>query len=291
MDRTVGISRNGLYWSFIFVLAFFIIASVTATRSQAYAAEPVDTEPPTSNVSFLGDWNGYYFETYVEVSISATDAPSGQSQNVKYTAYRINSGTWSPYTEPFIIQQEGISTISYYSEDYAGNPEHVKTAQFEINSNTPTPTPAPTQSVFVSSTPTPTLIASPTTTQETVSPSVIPAKSAANTGQAYPASYPYYRSPTKTTTPTPKRVTVVSFNRPTTAIPSSPSPTPERELVQNSAKVQQTESTDILGQWDKVRTEYKPASEKPWLQLILALGILFGYLGMMFYFYQKLRFS
>lgn len=288
MDRTVKLCRIFLYLLSTAALSFFIVS--TTSLSQVYAASQQDTEPPTTNVSLSGNWNGHYFTSSVEVSISAVDNPSGQWQKVKYTAYRINSGSWTPYTDPFVIQNEGVYTLSYFSEDYNGNPEQAKTTQFEINSNMPTSTPEPTQIVFATPTPTPTSIAAPTSTLS-VSPSAVPTKTPTPILQSYPASYPYYRSPTKTPTPTPTKIQKDISNKTVVnqITPDIASPTPTVRIVNTAENVNNNEEPAILGQSTNAKkSEPEQQSNNP-LILILAF-ITFGtYVFGVHYFYKKLK--
>lgn len=290
MDRNVGIYRTFLYRSCVVLLACLTLAAFAVTRLKVHAAEQQDTEPPTTTATLLGDWNGYYFTSSVEVSISATDAPSGQSQDIAYTAYRINSGNWTSYTEPFFIHLEGLYSISYFSEDDAGNPEPAKTTQLEINFNSPSPTPTPTQSVVVTSAPTPTSVPVPTTIPgSVVSPTVTPSKTPTPILQSYPASYPYYRSPTKTPTPTPTKVKIVTANKPIiTTEGIIPSPTQTVQEVQEETSTNQNEPQNILGQWTKVKQD-KPESGDSLVILILAFVILCAYIVFVFYSYSKMR--
>ncbi len=290
MDRNVEKRPSIQHWVCVLLIAFFTITS--AAQMKLYAAE--DTEPPTSNATLIGNWDGLYYKSPVEVSISATDNPSGQNHGVAYTAYRINSGEWSAYTEPFVIEREGIHIISYFSEDRARNPEPVKTVQFEINFNAPTPTPtqipAPTQGAFATSTPTP--ITAPTVVQG-VSPSVILTQSAASSGQAYPASYPYYRSPTKT--PTPTAAKVLSFTASRQRAPETISstrvifsPTPTTHFVNESVILNDTdEPPAVLGKWTSINNGQSESSS-PWFMLLFAVLASGGYLVFVYYMYLKI---
>lgn len=51
----------------------------------------------------------------------ATDNAAGIDQ----TFYRFPPGGWLPYTEPFLLPQEGSNSLSYYSTDNSGNTEPV----------------------------------------------------------------------------------------------------------------------------------------------------------------------
>jgi len=85
----------------------------------------IDQTPPDSCLIYeiVGGnwWRGWDYE----FSLTGTDAMS----NVNITYYRINSGEWVIYTEPFILSGDGDEIlIEYYSVDYAGNVEDVKSA-------------------------------------------------------------------------------------------------------------------------------------------------------------------
>jgi hypothetical protein len=64
----------------------------------------------------------------VTSTLTATDPGSG----VNYTMYKVDSGTWTTYTAPFIIKGNGLHTIHFYSIDNAGNIETEKTTTFTI---------------------------------------------------------------------------------------------------------------------------------------------------------------
>jgi len=284
MDRNVKSYSAILYRLCVLFLAFYTITSVTVTLSQVYAADQTDTEPPTSSATLLGNWNGHYYTSSVEVSILASD----QSQGIKYTAYRINSGTWIRYTEPFFVHSEGIYTISYFSEDNTGNPEQVKTTQFEINSDTPSPTPELTQSVFVTSAPTPTSEPTATPTKlPLASPTVTPTKTPTPIFQFFPASLSYYRSPTKAPTPTPTTIKTTTTHN--SSIPIIFSPTPTAQLLKEAVSTNHhDEPQNILGQWTKVEND-RPESSNSFFVLILAIVILLAYISFVYYYYSKIN--
>ena len=111
---------------------------------QGYGAEVVhvfvedlnpDSTPPTTTASLLGTEgeNGWYTSS-VTVSLGATDVGYG----IENTTYRINSGLWTLYNAPFIIDVEGTNTIEYYSVDQANNKENTKTLDIKIDTTQPT---------------------------------------------------------------------------------------------------------------------------------------------------------
>ncbi|MBN1861068.1 MAG: NF038122 family metalloprotease [Candidatus Thermoplasmatota archaeon] len=104
-----------------------------------YVAPP-DTTPPVTTCSLSGTLgtNSWYVSD-VKVTLSATDpgktgsGPSG----VKQTYYKIDSSSWNIYTAPFTVSAEGQHTVSYYSDDNAGNIETTKTTSIKIDKTRP----------------------------------------------------------------------------------------------------------------------------------------------------------
>ena len=95
----------------------------------------IDTKPPVITHEFdgvIGDEG--WFVSDVTVMISAEDVTSG----VNYTMYKINSGIWINYTEPFNVAENGTYVLSYYSVDFAGNVE-TSEVEFKIEHDTVPP--------------------------------------------------------------------------------------------------------------------------------------------------------
>jgi hypothetical protein len=94
-----------------------------------------DFAPPQTTASATGTLgtNGWHASNVV-VTLSATDTGSG----VQSTFYSQSSGTtWSTYTVPFIISNEGSTTLLYYSLDNAGNREATSTLIVNIDKIAP----------------------------------------------------------------------------------------------------------------------------------------------------------
>jgi WD40 repeat protein len=93
-----------------------------------------DIISPQTTISLSGreGENGWYTSD-VTVTLFATDDTSG----VKVTKYRIGSGRWEEFVKPFAISKEGVTTISYYSEDNAGNKEELKSFEIKIDKRSP----------------------------------------------------------------------------------------------------------------------------------------------------------
>ena len=93
-------------------------------------------KPPVTNISFdppePNGCNGWYVSN-VTVTLNATDDGC-----VYETYYRINGGDWEVYESPFVISEEGEDIlIEYYSVDYLGSVEDVKSETIDIDQTPP----------------------------------------------------------------------------------------------------------------------------------------------------------
>lgn len=78
----------------------------------------VDTEAPVTLGVTHGDrGSGPWFLSEVMVSLLPSDEGSGLNQ----TRYRVDSGSWTNYSEPFGLTEEGAHRLCFYSTDLAGN--------------------------------------------------------------------------------------------------------------------------------------------------------------------------
>jgi hypothetical protein len=102
------------------------IATATAFPYDCYNKPPVTYirfDPPAPN-----GCNNWYVSN-VTVILNATDDGA-----VYETYYRINGGDWEVYESPFVISEEGEDIlIEYYSVDYWGSAEDVKSATIDID--------------------------------------------------------------------------------------------------------------------------------------------------------------
>jgi hypothetical protein len=48
------------------------------------------------------------------------------------TKYQLDDGAWTTYAAPFIVSEDGIHTLSFYSVDRNGNTEQTKQSTFGI---------------------------------------------------------------------------------------------------------------------------------------------------------------
>jgi hypothetical protein len=93
-----------------------------------------DSLPPITTLSKDGTLlsDGSYLHE-ATVQLSATDDYSG----VDKIEYSLDQGkTWSPYTNPFVLNQDGNNVIRFRSSDKAGNIESVQTQTIKVTSAT-----------------------------------------------------------------------------------------------------------------------------------------------------------
>jgi hypothetical protein len=96
------------------------------TDSNGYSYDD-DNTPPVTTISFSpkypdGD-NGWYTSYIVTVFLEAVDM-----YGVNTTYYSIDSGPWDVYENPFLLKEDNVYYIAYYSVDVSGNEELPKNA-------------------------------------------------------------------------------------------------------------------------------------------------------------------
>lgn len=100
----------------------------------------VDDTPPTTiktyGTPFYTDGIYNWITTSTEITLTATDEPECKS-GVKETWYKY-SEYWQLYTGPFTIGTECFHTIEYYSIDYLGNEETIKSQDVRVDNTPPT---------------------------------------------------------------------------------------------------------------------------------------------------------
>ncbi|MDO8683780.1 MAG: hypothetical protein Q7N50_09905 [Armatimonadota bacterium] len=81
----------------------------------------IDKLAPTSAASISGNQQNGWYKGDVVVTLSAVDSEGGSG--VESTEYDMNDNLWRPYTQPFTINQSGITVFRVRSKDNAGNQE------------------------------------------------------------------------------------------------------------------------------------------------------------------------
>jgi hypothetical protein len=93
-----------------------------------------NTVAPVTTAALSGAPNGEgWFKEDVTVTLTAVDESAGAVR----TEYSINGGNTTAYVAPIVIQNEGTSTIGYFSTDAAGNVEAVKSLQVKLDKTAP----------------------------------------------------------------------------------------------------------------------------------------------------------
>lgn len=94
-----------------------------------------DQVPPVSTVKLQGTvgQNDWYLSD-VTVNLAATD---NQDQEVINTVYSFNGLDWISYVAPFVIKDEGLTTLYYRSIDTAGNIEAAKLVTIIVDKTPP----------------------------------------------------------------------------------------------------------------------------------------------------------
>ena len=90
-----------------------------------------DNIPPETNYSLeeIKEW----YNRSVEIFLNATDDLAG----IDKTFYRVGNGSWSEYDKSFVVSDEGINILRFYSIDNAGNYEQEKNLTIQIDYTPP----------------------------------------------------------------------------------------------------------------------------------------------------------
>lgn len=98
----------------------------------------IDTTDPIVALSSTGTVGlGGWYLTAAEVTVNASDATSGLDGIV----YLVGGSGYTPYTGPFNVTDQGLTAVSAYATDLAGNQAPVNGTQIKIDSIDPVTTP------------------------------------------------------------------------------------------------------------------------------------------------------
>jgi hypothetical protein len=127
---SVNITMEGLH-----TLTYWSVDHAGNVESKHQATIQIDKTAPVTVASANGkpNLNGWYSSNQT-VTLSVGDNLSG----VAKTLYRINSGAWTDYAQPFTVVTEGKNHIEYKSVDNAGNGETEKTLDIQLDKTAPT---------------------------------------------------------------------------------------------------------------------------------------------------------
>ena len=112
------------------ILLFVGIAINPITGKLSYRD---DTTPPMTTATMDPELHIGWYPLGVIVTLNATDNESG----VNATYYRIDTGVWHTYTQPFMIEDGGMFLVQFYSIDNAGNAEAPKQVEIKIDNEPP----------------------------------------------------------------------------------------------------------------------------------------------------------
>jgi hypothetical protein len=91
-------------------------------------------ERPLTTVELTGDdGESGWFVSSVSVALTATGGTGG----VANTSYNIDGEGWQTYGSPFVVDDEGMHTVQYYSIDMARNAEPVRTVMVNVDTVAP----------------------------------------------------------------------------------------------------------------------------------------------------------
>lgn len=110
------------------------LAGNTEATKQAVFKIQHDITPPVTTPEFngvMGD-NDWFIST-VTVSLIAEDNSAG----VAITRYQLDAGAWTTYTGAFLVTEDAVHTLWYYSVDKVGNMESMKEADLKIDQTAP----------------------------------------------------------------------------------------------------------------------------------------------------------
>ncbi len=87
-----------------------------------------ETIPPVTTISLEGELVDSVYRSNVTVTLTAVDEGSG----VLYTKYKLDEAAWVTYSTPFVVSDDGVHTVAFYSVDRAGNTEAEQEVTFTI---------------------------------------------------------------------------------------------------------------------------------------------------------------
>ncbi|KKN23103.1 hypothetical protein LCGC14_0908350, partial [marine sediment metagenome] len=128
---TFNLNITSLNWSNTILFSFYANDSAgninwNNNGGLNYTIQIYDFQDPSTNISFQLNENPNFVSTSTQFVFNANDGNgSSGSSGVYNISYRIDSGGWSIYSNPFNLggYSHGNHTIYYYTTDNAGNTE------------------------------------------------------------------------------------------------------------------------------------------------------------------------
>jgi len=122
---------NGQAYSYAVSATDFMGHESSESNAESTTIDILPPETSHSVAGTLGD-NGWYKQTAVGFSLTASDATSG----VSAIEYRLNGGAWTAYTGALSLS-DGQWNVEYYATDAAGNAESVKSVSVKVDTQSP----------------------------------------------------------------------------------------------------------------------------------------------------------
>lgn len=100
----------------------------------------IDTLPPITSHELSGvEGNAGWWVSDVTVTLSAADDTNLTTEvsGVDLTKYRINGGEWTVYSAPFVIHEDGVHVVDFYSVDVTGNEEETNSIEIKVDQTPP----------------------------------------------------------------------------------------------------------------------------------------------------------
>lgn len=135
-------SKDGNQWLKEQEVDPFTPGNITVAASHftyfAIMGERKDLNPSVTSAELQGlKGQGNWFRSDVSLVLSATDSADLDPAGVNYILYKIEGEDWKTYTEPLSFKEPGHHNVSFYSGDYDGNIEDVKSIGFDIDKTSP----------------------------------------------------------------------------------------------------------------------------------------------------------
>ncbi len=109
------------------------VSDVTVELDTVFVVE--DDEPPLTSAALSGtEGENGWFLSPVSVELSAVDDMSG----VEATYFSLDGGEWQVYSSDFLMAEESIHSIKFYSVDMSGNVEAERNLTVKIDETPPT---------------------------------------------------------------------------------------------------------------------------------------------------------
>ncbi len=96
-----------------------------------------DDTPPVTTATVSGPLTNGWYTGAATVTLTATDDTA-----VASTQFQLDTGDWTPYTEPISVTGDGVHTVWFRSTDEAGNVEDTKSVEVKVDTTAPVTTAA-----------------------------------------------------------------------------------------------------------------------------------------------------